>query len=130
MENRMNKEEVLELLETLELDKNEYSILSTSALVLRDIYEDAEDIDIAVSENGFKMLKNNYDLISKGDGWYIVTNNIECVIDDDFKSRAERCEDYYLEDLEVYCDYLQKSNEEKDIEKLRIIENYLKDMNH
>ena len=39
----MNKEELIELIESLKLDKNEFWILSSGALVLRGIYPDAGD---------------------------------------------------------------------------------------
>ena len=59
MEKRMNKEELIELIENLKLDKNEYWILSSGALVIREIYPDAGDLDIAVTEKGLPELKNN-----------------------------------------------------------------------
>ncbi len=81
MEKRMNKEELIELIESLKLDKNEYWILSSGALVIRGIYPDAGDLDIAVTEKGLQELKNNYNLKKKGNGWYIVNDKIECVLD-------------------------------------------------
>lgn len=122
----MNKEELIELLESLELDVNEYWVLSTSALVLREICEYTDDLDIAVTESGFEKLQNNYDLIELGCGWYRVTDMIECVIDDDLESKSERHEIYNLEDIEIYYEYLLKSNKDEDMEKLKIVEEYLK----
>ena len=52
MEKRMNKEELIKLIESLKLDKNEYWVLSSGALVIRGIYSDAGDLDIAVTEKG------------------------------------------------------------------------------
>ena len=66
MEKRMNKEELIELIESLKLDKDEFWILSSGALVIRGIYPDAGDLDIAVTEKGLKELKKNYDLKEKG----------------------------------------------------------------
>ena len=56
----MNKEELINLIESIKIDKNEFTILSSSALVLRDIYESAGDLDIAVTNKGFEMLNENY----------------------------------------------------------------------
>jgi len=39
MEKRMNKEELIELIESLKLNKNEYWILSRGALVIREIIQ-------------------------------------------------------------------------------------------
>ena len=125
MEERIGKDELIELLETLRLDKEEYSILSTSALVLRGIYKDSGDLDIAVTEKGLNELKENYDLISKGDGWYIVEENVECVLDDSLVYKREKYGDYYLEDLEIYYDFLRQRNSENDEEKIKLIEKYL-----
>ena len=50
MEKRMVKEELVELIESLKIDKEEFWILSSSALVLRGIYPDAGDLDIAVTQ--------------------------------------------------------------------------------
>ena len=60
MEKRMNKKELIELIENLKLDKNEYWILSSGALVIRGLYPDAGDLDIAVTEKGLEELKKNY----------------------------------------------------------------------
>ena len=125
MEERIGKDELIELLETLRLDKEEYSILSTSALVLRGIYKDSGDLDIAVTEKGLNELKENYDLISKGDGWYIVEENVECVLDDSLVYKREKYGDYYLEDLEIYYDFLRQRNSDNDEEKIKLIEKYL-----
>ena len=43
-EKRMNKEELIELINSLKIDKNEYWILSSSALVIRGIYETAGEL--------------------------------------------------------------------------------------
>ena len=45
----MNKEELTDLISTLKIDKEEFWILSSGALVLRGIYENAGDLDIAVT---------------------------------------------------------------------------------
>jgi len=81
MEKRMNKIELLELLSTLKISKSEFWLLSSSALVLRGIYPDAGDLDIAVTDKGLEELKLNYDLKAKGNDWYTVNDKIECVCD-------------------------------------------------
>lgn len=64
-EKRMNKEELIELINSLKIDKNEYWILSSSALIIRGIYDSAGDLDLAVTEKGLKQLMENYDLKRK-----------------------------------------------------------------
>ena len=61
----MKKIELINLIDSTGLDKNEFVVLSSSALVLRGIMDNAGDLDIAVTNNGLNHLKNKYDLIKK-----------------------------------------------------------------
>ena len=81
MNKRFKKDELIKLIEELNLDKEDFTLLSSSALVFRGIMEDAGDLDIAVTENGFDKLSKQFDLKSKGNGFYIVNNNCECIVD-------------------------------------------------
>lgn len=126
MEKRMNKEELIELIESLKLDKNEYWILSSGALVIRGIYPDAGDLDIAVTEKGLQELKNNYNLKQKENGWYIVNDKIECVLDIKEAWKIEKYGDYNLQSIEKYYDFLINSNREKDKARIPLIEEYMK----
>lgn len=126
MEKRMNKDELIELIESLKLDKNEYWILSSGALVIRGIYPDAGDLDIAVTEKGLQELKNNYNLKQKENGWYIVNDKIECVLDTKEEWKIEKYGDYILQSIEKYYDFLINSNREKDKARIPLIEEYMK----
>ena len=77
----MNKKELINLIDNLEIDFNEFCLLSTSALVIRGLYETANDLDIAVTHKGLDQLKSKYNLKEKENGWYIVTDNVECILD-------------------------------------------------
>lgn len=128
MEKRMNKEELLELLKNLKIDRKEFWVLSSGALVLRDIYDSAGDLDIAVTNIGLQQLKENYNLISKGKGWYIVNDKIECVCDGEMsnlKYMPEKCGDYYVQNIREYLEYLRNSEREKDIQRIPLVENYV-----
>ena len=125
MEKRMNKEEILELVESLKVDKNEFFILSTSALVIRGLFSDAGDLDIAITEKGLEQLKVNFDLKPKGNGWYIVSDKIECIVDTMDDDKVEKYGDYYLQSLTKYFEFLEESNREKDKEKYKIIKKEL-----
>lgn len=61
----MNKSELLELISSFKIDSSEFTLLSTSALVMRDILDTANDLDIAVTDEGLKQLNDNYNLIPK-----------------------------------------------------------------
>lgn len=108
MEKRMNKEELIELIESLKLDKNEYWILSSGALVIRGIYPDAGDLDIAVTEKGLQELKKNYNLKEKENGWYIVNDKIECVLDTKESWKIEKYGEYNLQSIEKYYEKYRK----------------------
>lgn len=131
MENneRLNKEELVKLIKTLKISKDEFWILSTGALVLRGIYPDAGDLDIAVTNKGFDELKQNYNLIPKeGCNFYKVTENIECVCDgekSELKYQPEKVGDFYVQNIYQYLEYLKSSKREKDKKRIPIVETYI-----
>ena len=58
----MNKEEILDILREYNFDKNEYMVISSASLVVQGIKESTKDIDIAVSEEYYNYLINNYNV--------------------------------------------------------------------
>lgn len=126
MEKRMNKKELIKLIESLKLDKNEYWILSSGALVIRGIYPDAGDLDIAVTEKGLQELKKNYDLKEKGKGWYTVNDKIECVLETKEEWKIEKFGQYNLQSIEMYYDFLKNSSRDKDKARIPLVEEYMK----
>lgn len=126
MENRMNKEELLKLIRSLKIDKEEFWILSSGALVIRGIYPDAGDLDIAVTERGLQQLRENYDLIEKANGWYIVNDKVECILDTKEPWKIEKFGEYNLQSIEKYYEFLKESNREKDKARIPLVEEYMK----
>lgn len=129
MEKRMNKEELLELLGNLKISTNEFWILSSGALTLRNIYPDAGDLDIAVTDKGLEELKKNYNLKSKENGWFIIDDRIECVCDgkkENLKYQPELVHGYYLQNINEYLEYLENSIREKDKKIIPIVKEYIK----
>lgn len=129
MEKRMEKDELLNLIESLKIDATEFWILSSSALVLRGLFLDAGDLDLAVTEKGLEQLKNNYNLKQKENGWYIVNEKVECVLDIKEDWKVEKVGKYYLESLEKYFEYLKTSKREKDKIKYDIVKEELSKRN-
>ena len=129
MEKRMNKEELLKVIEALNIDSEEFWILSTSALIIRGLYPDAGDLDIAVTEKGLEQLKANFNLTQKDNGWYIVNDKVECVVDTKEDWKIDKCGKYNLESIKKYYGYLVTTRREKDKVKLEIVEKYIKDNN-
>ena len=126
MEKRMEKEELLSLIKSLKIDKNEFYILSSSALILRGIYKDAGDLDIAVSKKGLEELNENYSLKQKENGWYIVNEKVECIVDENGLKNAEQVEGFNVQNINEYYNYLINSEREKDKHRIPIVEEYIK----
>ena len=78
----MNKEELLNLLDTLELPKTEYYILSSGSMLLYGLREIAGDLDLCVSNELFEKLKEKYKLKESDKnecGFYHISKEIEIV---------------------------------------------------
>lgn len=125
---RMNKEELLELLNTLDLDKEDFWVLSSGALVLRGLFPDAGDLDMAVTDKGLEKLKQNYNLKQKENGWYTVNEKIECICKhtkENMKYQPELVENYYVQNLQEYYEFLLQSTREKDKLRIELVKNAL-----
>lgn len=129
MKKKMNKVELMNLLNTLKIDKNEFWVLSSGSLVLREIYEEAKDLDIAVTFKGLEQLKLNYNLKEKENGWYIVKDKVECICDgniENLKYKPEKLNcGYFVQNIFEYYDYLNSSTREKDIERIPLVKSYI-----
>lgn len=132
MEKRMNKEELIELIKTLKVSKEEFWVLSSGALVLRGIYPDAGDLDIAVTNKGMEELQKNYDSIPEEyelGNFYKVTENIECVCDgnkEELKFKPEKVGEFYAQNIYEYLEYLEGSDREKDKKRIPLVKEYIK----
>lgn len=126
MEKRLNKEELMELINSLGIDKNEFWVLSSGALVIREIYPDAGDLDIAVTEKGLEELKRNFNLKMKANGWYIVNDKVECIVDTKEDWKVEKWGDLNLQSMEMYYEFLKGSSREKDKARMALVEEYMK----
>ena len=98
MNSRMNKEELLGLLESLKISKEE-----------------------------LEELKSSYSLIQKENGWYIVNEKIECVLNS-MEDKKEKYGNYYLQSLTNYFEYLKETRKEKDKLKYEIVKNKLEEI--
>ena len=129
MEKRMNKDELIDLISTLKIDKEEFWVLSSGALVLRGIYESAGDLDIAVTFKGLKQLKKSYNLKEKDNGWYIINDKVECVCDGEIETLKYKPEKlscgYFAQNILEYLEYLNSSAREKDIERIPLVKEYI-----
>lgn len=122
----MNKIELLNLLEELNFPKDEYYVLSGASLVLRGIREEANDLDLCISEELFKQIKDKYNLTEEKKnecGFYKINDNLEIVVDKKEDFNMEIGEKYNLENLQTILDFKLKRNlskDQKDIENIKI----------
>ncbi len=125
MEKRMKKKELIELLKSLKVNYEEFWVLSSSSLVLRDLFPDAGDLDIAITEEGLRQLEINFNLKQKENGWYIVKDKVECVLDKKEAWKIEKVGNYNVESLTKYFDYLKNSTRKEDEIKYKIVKKQL-----
>ena len=121
----MNKQEILLLIDSMNISKDDFVVLSTSALVIRGIVDEARDLDIAVSKSGLQQLKKQYKIIPKNEEWFVVSEKIECIVDD-MVGKKEFFGGYYLQDIKNYLKYLKQSKKEKDKKRIPLVEAYIK----
>ena len=124
----MNKKEIIDELNEIELDKNEFWVSGSASLVLRDIIENANDIDLSITEKAFKEIENKSIFlgVNHNTKWYRLNDTIEFCIDNKTEDKVEYKEPYNLLDLNYYYDnFLKDSDREKDKEKKIIIKNIL-----
>ena len=124
----MDKKTIIKEINKLKLDKNEFWVLGSSALVLRDIINDANDIDLAITSKSYEKLKHK--LIYLGTNhdskWYKIDDNIECCIEEFDKEKVEITEPFNLINLNYYYNnFIKNSTRPKDIKKKEILDSIL-----
>lgn len=125
----MNKEELINLIDSLKISKENFVVLSSGALVLREIYDIANDLDIAVTKEGLEELNNQYNLKQKDNGWFIVNDKVECVLDD-MIGKKEKIGEIYVQEINNYLSYLEQSSREKDKLRIPLVKEYIKKCKH
>lgn len=126
---RMKKSELFQLLDSLRIDRNEFWVVSSGALVLRGILDDAGDLDIVVTKKGLEELTKNYNIIKKGVDKYFVQENIESVAvveKEDVPYPLVQIDGYFVQNIKEYYDYLLSSSREKDKARLPLVKEYMK----
>lgn len=124
----MNKEQLLKLIDSLELPKEEYYILSSGCLLLYGLRDKAKDLDLCVSDELFEIMRTkfNIDLTSKNDcGFYRLTPLIEVVVNDKQNFNRTFKDGYPVESLQTILDYKISRNAPKDQFDIINIQNYL-----
>lgn len=126
----MNKEELLKLVESLDMPKDEYYILGGGSLVMFGIKDTTADLDLCVSEELFARLKEEYKLEEKDKnecGFYRISDLIEVVSNPKEKFTMEKIEGYNVEELNRILDFKKKRNAPKDQPYIEKITKYLEE---
>lgn len=126
----MNKEELLKLVESLDMPKDEYYILGGGSLVMFGIKDTTADLDLCVSEELFARLKEEYKIEEKDKnecGFYRISDLIEVVSNPKEKFTMEKIEGYNVEELNRILDFKKKRNAPKDQPYIEKITKYLEE---
>lgn len=124
----MNREQLLALVDSLELSKEEYYILSSGCLLLYGLRKSARDLDLCVSTELFEEIRKrfNINLDSKNEcGFYRLNDLIEVVVNNKSQFNREFKDGYPVESLQSILDYKINRNAPKDYDDIINIQNYL-----
>ena len=123
----MNKQELLELANTLDIPKQEYCIISGGALLAHGLREQTNDLDIDITQKGFDILKEKYslELVNKDIKQYKVTDKIECFLVDKLESDIVYIDNYPCESLISIYNFKKRIYREKDRADILTIEKFL-----
>ena len=125
----MKKDELIKLIDSLELPKGEYYILSSSCLVLYGLRDKANDLDLCVTEKLFSILKEKYKLTENDKnecGFYKVNDIVEIVVTGKFPYEYDMKDGYPVQKLEMILKSKENSTKEKDKIDILNIKKYLK----
>ena len=124
----MNKEEFIKKLDSLNLDKERYCIISGGVMLLYDLKSTTEDIDIKVRPDYFEELKENY-IFKKSTKYpylYELDETTEVAVLDYNDEDVRFVDGHPVESLELQLKWMIKQNRPKDQAKIKIIKNFLK----
>ena len=127
----MNKEELIAFIESLNLPKEEYYILSSGALVLYGLRDVAGDLDLCVTPKLGKELIRRYNLgeeNKKGNNFYNINEKFEFVINEDLE--FDKIGEYQVEKLEKILEFKKARRIKRDLEDVANIEKYLASKNN
>lgn len=113
----MNKEELIELVESLNLPKSEYYILSSGCLLLYGLRDKANDLDICITQKLFEELKEKYHLTDADKnecGFYKINDKVEAVVTGKYSFEFDIKDGYQVQKLDSILASKQDSDRLKD----------------
>ena len=130
---KLNKKDILEILNKYKFNSKEYIIISSASLVLQDVKKYTTDIDIACSDDLYKILLKKYNwLLEKIDGQYKVW-----YIDDLINFSVNYYEEieyielfgYKVQTIESVLNLKKYLNRDKDKDDIKLILDFYKNKN-
>ena len=126
----MNRKEIIEVLNKLDLPKSEYVVLSGASMVMQKVKSKTSDIDISVSKELFGILKNNATIVNSFLGYYVYkVNDYEVEFSNNYsffdKSNAVLINDIYFQDLNSIKKMKESFNRDKDKKDIKKIDLFL-----
>ena len=124
----MNKQEYLQKLDELALDKNKYCIISGGVMLMLGLRDKTSDIDIKVTSDYFEELKSrfNFKKSPKFSYLYELSDEVEVAVQDFTKESIEYVDGYPINKIENELDWKIKNNREKDKPDIERIKKYLR----
>lgn len=127
----MNKQEIIKTIEKYKLNKNDFILISSAPLVLRNIKQSANDIDLAVSQSLNNYLQNNYTchltketINGKSYNIYLIDNILHFSTENYDTIKYEVVDGYKLQTLSDIIRMKKTLNRPKDIKDIKLINNY------
>lgn len=124
----MKKEEYLNNLDKLGLDKSKYCIIAGGVMLMYGLKETTNDIDIRVLPSYFEILKDKFIFkkSSKYSYLYELGDNIEVAVVEFDKKDVEFIDGYPVLSLRKELEWKVENNREKDKDSIIKIEEYLR----
>ena len=123
----MNRIEYLKKLDELNLDKNSYCIIASGAMLMHNLRDNCNDIDIRVSKELFQELLDKYNMKQSDRYDYVYElGDIDVNCRNFDRNNIEFVDGYPVEKLEIQLNWMLENNRPKDQEKIKILQEYLK----
>ena len=127
----MNKQEILDQLESFPYDRNEYWVITGSAMVIYGIKEQAGDIDLGCSVKMADRLESDgylYGRTKDGNRWFKVGESIE-VFESWLYDSVKEIDGFQIISLNGLIEMKEKIGREKDIQDIELIKAFLDEKN-
>ena len=113
----MSREELKELVESLNFSKDDYYILGSGSLLLYGIRDIAHDLDLCISEELFEVLKKQNRIVegnANDCGFYPLASNVEVVVNPKQDFDRDFVDGYPVERLEKILAFKENRMNDKD----------------